>query len=229
VLVVAAVLGTLGGALTPLLAYRLSVHYGAPSRSSCAGCAAPLPAGLPGWVRPRAACPRCGARWGPPVWACAAAGALVCAALAWRLSGALLVAWLVVALVALPLAAIDLACLRLPDLLVVPAGLAVLVLVVVFGPASRAVLAAGVLGGGYLVLALLPRSGLGYGDVKLAALLGLALGWLGWRHVLTGAVLPYVFAAPVALVLVCSRRLRRDGALPFGPYLLAGALIAALL
>jgi leader peptidase (prepilin peptidase)/N-methyltransferase len=167
-----------------------------------------------------------------------AAGVLLCGALGWRLSGAglsgpgpvaLLAAWLVVALAALPLAVIDLACLRLPDLLVVPAGLVVLGLVVAFGPAPRAVLAAATLGGAYLVLALLPRSGLGYGDVKLAAVLGLALGWLGWRWVLIGAVLPYAFAGPVAIVLLATRKLRRDSALPFGPYLLAGALVAALL
>jgi len=225
VLVLPAVIGALGGALTPPLAYRLSVHYGAPSRSACAACAEPLPAL---WVRPRAACPRCGARWGPPVWACAAFGALLCGALGWRLSGASLAAWLAVALVALPLAVIDLACLRLPDLLVLPAGLVVLALAVAFGPAGRCILAAGVLGGAYLVLALLPRSGLGYGDVKLAALLGLVLGWLGWRSVLLGAVLPYAFAGPVAIAALLTHRLRRDGALPFGPYLLAGALVAAV-
>jgi len=66
---------------------------------------------------------------------------------------------------------------------------------------------------------------LGMGDVKLAALLGLYLGWLGWSTVLTGAVAGFVVQAALALVLLAARRVGRRDALPFGPAMLVGAAL----
>lgn len=80
-----------------------------------------------------------------------------------------------------------------------------------------------------LVMALLAPSGLGMGDVKLAALLGLVLGWFGWSVVLLGFFLGFVLQAVVGLVLLAARRAGRDTDLPFGPALLTGALAAVLL
>jgi prepilin signal peptidase PulO-like enzyme (type II secretory pathway) len=70
------------------------------------------------------------------------------------------------------------------------------------------------------------RSGLGFGDVKLAGVLGLPLGWLGWPAVLLGLALPHLLAGPVALFLLLTGRAKRGTGLPFGPALLAGALLA---
>ena len=95
-------------------------------------------------------------------------------------------------------------------------------------PLVRAGLGGLAMAGGYLVLALLPGADLGLGDVKLAGLLGLLLGWLGWPAVLLGALLPHLLNGPVAVVLLVSRRVRRDTALPLGPALLAGAWLAVL-
>jgi prepilin signal peptidase PulO-like enzyme (type II secretory pathway) len=80
----------------------------------------------------------------------------------------------------------------------------------------------------YAVLAAVPRTGLGLGDAKLAGLLGLLLGWLGWPAVLLGLALPYACNGPVVLGLLLAGRIRRDTALPFGPALLAGAYLAIL-
>ena len=91
-----------------------------------------------------------------------------------------------------------------------------------------AALAGGALAGGYLLPALLPNGPLGLGDVKLAGVLGLVLGWLGWRHVLAGAALPHLLNGPVVLVLLATGRARRGSALPFGPALLVGALLAVV-
>ena len=62
----------------------------------------------------------------------------------------------------------------------------------------RAVLASLILGVVFLLLYLVPGQGLGFGDVKLAFLLGLFLGWVGWRAVLLGALLPWLINGPLS-------------------------------
>ncbi len=64
------------------------------------------------------------------------------------------------------------------------------------------------------------------GDVKLAALLGLYLGWLGWDAVVIGAAGGFVVQAVVALCLLATRRIGLRGELPFGPAMLLGAVLA---
>jgi len=76
-------------------------------------------------------------------------------------------------------------------------------------------------------LYLLPRSGLGLGDVKLAGLLGLALGWTGEIYRVLLAVILGIFSAGLwALFLLATRRARRTDAIAYGPHLLLGALLA---
>ena len=142
-------------------------------------------------------------------------------------------AFLVVAGFGVLLAAIDLACLRLPDPLVAAAALAAVAGLLAaslaggeFGPFVRAGSAATAMFIGYLVLALIPGANLGLGDVKLAGLLGLMLGWIGWPAVLFGALLPHLINGPLALFLLLSGKARRDTPLPLGPALLAGAWLA---
>jgi leader peptidase (prepilin peptidase)/N-methyltransferase len=232
-----AVLGAVVGAVTPAVAYRLSVEYGTPSRSACANCARPLPAGLLGWVRPTARCPGCGGRLGPRAWLTVPVGAVTFGALAWALGGsAVLPAFLAVAALGVLLGFIDAACLRLPDplvgaALVVGGGWLVGLSIVddTTGSLARAGVAALVSAGAYLVLALLPGSNLGFGDVKLAGVLGLMLGWLGWPAVVLGLVLPHLINGPVALVLLLSGRAGRRTDLPLGPAMLAGAVLAVVL
>lgn len=237
VLVVAcAALGALVGAFTPRFTYRLSVEYGTPSRSACAHCDRPFPAGLSGWVRPGVRCPGCGTRLGPSPVLTAPVGAASFGLLTWALGPVpALPAYLFVAGLGLLLAFVDLACLRLPDPLVLTAfvvgaaWLAALSFVDDAGAAlAGAALAALVSAGAYLVLALLPGSNLGLGDVKLAAMLGLMLGWLGWPAVVLGLVLPHLINGPVALALLLSRRAGRKTDMPLGPALLAGALLAVV-
>jgi leader peptidase (prepilin peptidase)/N-methyltransferase len=94
---------------------------------------------------------------------------------------------------------------------------------------GRAVLAGVAAGAALLVLALVSPSGLGMGDVKLAALLGLQLGWLGWPAVLLGLLLGFLGQALIGLALLAGRRVGLRDQLPFGPALLVGAFLAALL
>jgi leader peptidase (prepilin peptidase) / N-methyltransferase len=80
----------------------------------------------------------------------------------------------------------------------------------------------------FLIQALIYPAGVGLGDVKLSGIIGLYLGWLGVRPLVGGLFLGYVLAAVVGLALLATRRANRKTQVPFGPFLLAGALIAIL-
>ena len=159
------------------------------------------------------------------------AGGLAAALLAAALGPVpLLVVLLLAVPLAIRLAEIDLLTLRLPDRLVGALGLSIgLPLTLGYRAAvPRAAAAAALLGFGYLVIALAPGRGLGLGDVKLAAVLGYLLGFAGWPAVLIGAVVPHLLAGPVAVFLLLTGRAGRRTAVPLGPALLAGGLIAAV-
>ena len=125
------------------------------------------------------------------------------------------------------LSAIDLRWRLLPNKIVLPATAAVLAWQVAFFPgrAPEWILAA--LGAGALLLlpALLKPGGMGMGDVKLAALLGAALG----AAVLTALTLGFLALVPVALVLLVTRgKAARQATLPLGPFLAFGAAVVLL-
>jgi leader peptidase (prepilin peptidase)/N-methyltransferase len=80
----------------------------------------------------------------------------------------------------------------------------------------------------YFLLALVYPAGMGFGDVKLAGVLGLYLGWLGWAEVVTGGFLGFLFGGVVGGALMFARRAGRKSMLPFGPFMLAGALVAII-
>jgi leader peptidase (prepilin peptidase)/N-methyltransferase len=128
---------------------------------------------------------------------------------------------------------VDVACRRLPTAIVVPStvvGAAALVAVSAgtgdWGSFGTAVLGALTLGAIYLALYALPGGNLGFGDVQLAVLLGLLLGYLGWPQVIWGALLPWLVNAPIVLALLASGRVGRRSRVPFGPSLLAGAVLS---
>ena len=67
---------------------------------------------------------------------------------------------------------------------------------------------------------------MGFGDVKLAGVLGMYLGWLGWGAVIVGGFLGFLLGGIVGGGLMLARRAGRKSAIPFGPFMVAGALIA---
>jgi leader peptidase (prepilin peptidase)/N-methyltransferase len=67
---------------------------------------------------------------------------------------------------------------------------------------------------------------MGFGDVKLAGVLGLYLGWLGWAPLAVGTLAAFLLGGIVGVALMAGGRAGRKTALPFGPSMLAGALIA---
>jgi leader peptidase (prepilin peptidase)/N-methyltransferase len=96
------------------------------------------------------------------------------------------------------------------------------------GAALRTVLGGAVLWAVYVVLRLVYPAGMGYGDVKLAFVLGLYLGFVSWGAVLWGTFLAFVLGALWGLALMISRRGTGKTQIPFGPFMLAGALVALM-
>ena len=230
VVVLSAAAGLVGGWFLPLPAYRLSVPADQPVRQTCASCATPLPRGPVAVAR----CPRCRARWGAPAWLTSILTGAACAVVALTVGDVVVLPiFLALCVLGVVLAVVDVACKRLPHALVWPAtwiSLAAFTIVAAitsqWSALLRAVLAAAILGGVYLCLFLVARGGFGFGDVKLAVLLGLFLGWLSWGAVLLGGLLPSLLNAPVLVGLLVARRISRRGSLPFGPAMLTGALVA---
>lgn len=64
---------------------------------------------------------------------------------------------------------------------------------------------------------------MGGGDVKLAGVLGIALGWVGWSALAVGAVAGFVFGGLYGMLLLATRRAGRRTAVAFGPWMLLGA------
>ena len=67
--------------------------------------------------------------------------------------------------------------------------------------------------------------GMGGGDVKLAGVLGAALGWIGWGSLVVGAFAAFLIGGLVGLALIATRRASRTTSIPFGPFMLVGAWI----
>ncbi len=161
------------------------------------------------------------------------AGTAALCALAALRPGWDLPAFVVLAVAGVLLAVIDLRHHLLPDRVVLPSIAVVATLLAVaaaaegaWPPFLRALAGAAALFAGFLVLALVAPGQLGMGDVKLAALLGLPLGWLGWPAVLLGALAAFAVQAVVALALLATGRVTLRSALPFGPAMLLGAAAA---
>jgi leader peptidase (prepilin peptidase) / N-methyltransferase len=70
-----------------------------------------------------------------------------------------------------------------------------------------------------------PRA-LGFGDVRLAPVLGLALGWLGVRYVLLGFFAANLIGAIIGIALIASKRMSRQQQIPYGVFLAVGTLVA---
>jgi leader peptidase (prepilin peptidase)/N-methyltransferase len=141
----------------------------------------------------------------------------------------------VVVVVGVLLARIDVAVRRLPFAITVPAFAVTVVLLIpaaVFDGRQLAFRALGSAAGWlafYGAIAALTRGrGLGWGDVVLAPTLGLVLGAIGWAASLVGIVAGFWFAALTATGLLVAGKANRRCGLAFGPFMLAGAALAAI-
>ena len=226
--VAGAALGAVAGAAVRGPVFRLSVPSGEPDRTACPRCGT-------GAAAVAARCRECRGFFGPP-WVFEAVTAIVLGLLCARFAdSAAVLAFGFLGVLAVALSGIDIAVSRLPDKLTLPAYPVLLLLLGVAALAGhaggaflRALLGGVVLICAYFLLAVVRPGQLGAGDVKLAGLIGLALGWLGWPFLILGAALAFVLSAFVSLALLAARRISLRDSICFGPFMLGGALIAIL-
>jgi len=78
----------------------------------------------------------------------------------------------------------------------------------------------------FMVMHVVYPSGLGMGDVKLAGIIGMIAGWVSWGTALVALMLAFFLSAIVSIVLLATRKATMKSALPFGPFMLGGAILA---
>ena len=146
-----------------------------------------------------------------------------------------LVAFLYFAAISVALALIDLDTGRLPNVIVLPAylvGLALLgsaaLVVSDFVSLLRLAIGAVVLGSIYFFISMIRPGGMGFGDVKLAGVIGLFLGYLGSQQLIVGGSFAFLLGGLFAVVLLVSRKAGTKSGVPFGPWMLLAAWVGIL-
>ena len=206
--------------------------------SACPSCGTELAArdNIPvlSWVLLRGKCRTCGGpiSWQYPVVELLTAGlfAGVAARFGWNwavpaylalFAGLVALSWIDVERMLLPKAIVYPVSVLVAGLLLVPAG--------VYGAWHSYWVAWAFAGGWFVFFYLLwfasPRL-LGFGDVRLAPVLGLALGWLGWRYVVLGFFAANLIGAVIGIALIASRRVERGQHVPYGVFLALGVAVA---
>lgn len=148
---------------------------------------------------------------------------------AWAL-GLVIVAFLYFAAISIVLTLIDLDTGRLPNSIVVPSYLvagilftATAALIGDWPTLVRAAIGMSAMYTFYFVLRLVRPRGMGGGDVKLAGVIGIYLGWIGWGALAVGAFAAFVFGGLFGIGLMVAGRAGRKTAIPFGPWMILGA------
>jgi leader peptidase (prepilin peptidase)/N-methyltransferase len=205
--------------------------------SHCPTCDEPIRAwdNIPvvSWVALRGRCRQCGghipARY--PMVELVTAALFAGAALRFRTNW-VLPAYLLFFAALLAISVIDLEHYIVPNRIIWPTGLASIPLLIGAAAAGHEwhALRSAAIGGVaawvfLLVLHLVNPRGMGFGDVRLAAVIGLYLGWLGMGQVALGLFLAFLAGSVVGIGLVLLRRRGMKSAVPFGPFLALGATI----
>lgn len=144
-------------------------------------------------------------------------------------------AFLFLAAVGIALALIDIDVKRLPDVLTLPSYPVVGVLMGVAaltgsdsGDVVRALLGGAAMFAFYFALCFAYPAGMGFGDVKLSGVLGLATAWVGWGAWAVGLFGGFLFGGLWGIALILAKRGGRKSKVPFGPFMLVGALLGVL-
>lgn len=238
-IVLCAIFGLAVGSFLNVVISRVPRHESvvAPP-SACPSCGARIRArdNIPvlSWLLLRGKCRSCGARisWQYPAVELLTAGSFAGLAARFGYDWAL-PAFLVLFAGLVALSWIDVQCLVLPKAVVWPVSGAVaallLVAAAVTGDWHDLWVGAACAGAWFVVfyaLWLISPRVLGFGDVRLTLVLGLALGWLGWREVILGFFAANLIGAVIGVALILSRRIERQQRIPYGVFLALGTAVA---
>jgi len=141
-----------------------------------------------------------------------------------------ILAFLYFAAISIVLTLIDLDTHRLPNSIVLPSYLVSGILLTIaaallgdWGSLLRAAIGMAAMYLFYALLRLARPGGMGGGDVKLAGVIGIYLGWIGWGALAVGAFAAFLYGGVFGIALVLLRRAGRKTAIPFGPWMILGA------
>lgn len=236
---ICALFGLAVGSFLNVVIYRVPRNESIVSpRSKCPTCAAPILErdNIPvlSWLLLRGRCRSCGSPISARYPLVELAGAALFAGTAARMG----YDWELPAFLALfaglfALSYIDVEQMILPKRIVYPTLILVAGLLLMASAITgdwRALLVAAICAAAWFVLFFAmnlasPRL-LGFGDVRLAPVLGLALGWLGWRYAVLGFFSANVIGLIVGVFLITTKRMRRDQQIPYGVFLALGTAFA---
>lgn len=240
---VATAAGLVAGDVLDVLAARTGAHVplGRPwlACPACGDPAAPADA-LPLWgaVRRARPCPACGGRRPlatRPVALGVAAGAVLGAEAARLGPAPVLPAFLVLGLALVVLSAVDLERMIIPNRVLYPATAAVALLLAVgsaadgrWAPLGWAAACGAASFAAFGLVHLVSPRGMGFGDVRLAGLVGMATGWLSPGRAFVTFLAAFVLGSIVGVVVMVLSGQGRRTRLPFGPFLAAGAVLSVL-
>lgn len=251
VVVVAGIFGLLIGSFLNVVVYRVPAGISLLRESRCPHCNASVKPwhNIPvfGWIFLRGRCASCH----EPIWVryplVELTTGLAFAGVTWWILGGgagapsgwatlvLVVAYLYFASVSIALTLIDIDTHRLPNAIVLPSYVVAAALLASASAMSgdwEALLRAGIgmvsLYAFYFALRLIRPAGMGGGDVKLAGVVGLFLGYAGWAPLAIGAFAAFVLGGIYGVALMILRRAGRTSAIPFGPWMIAGAWLGLL-
>lgn len=239
VAVVAGIVGVVIGSFLNVVIWRVPRGESVVSPPShCPGCDTPIAprdnVPLVSWLVLRGRCRHCGEPISPRYPLVELVTGVLFALIAWHFGLSWeLPAYVYLGAIAVALALIDIDVHRLPNSIVLPSYPVVAVLLLLpavidsrWDDYLRAALGAAVLFAFYFLLAFIYPAGMGFGDVKLAGVLGAYLGWLGWGVLAVGGFLGFLLGGLLGGALMVVGRAGRKSKIPFGPFMLAGALAA---
>jgi leader peptidase (prepilin peptidase)/N-methyltransferase len=234
-----AIVGLLVGSFLNVVIWRVPRNESVVSpRSRCPQCGHEIRGRdnvpIVSWLLLRARCRDCGAHVSARYPLVELATAVLFGLLAWHFGlHVVLIAYLYLAAIGVALALIDIDLHKLPDALTLPSYPVAAVLLTAGALSAhepfnlaRAAIGGAVLFVLYAVLWFVYPKGMGLGDVKLAGVLGMYLGFLGWGTLAVGAFFGFALGGVIGVTLMATGRATRKSKIPFGPFMLAGALAA---
>lgn len=233
--------GLIFGSFNTVLVARIPKKESLGGRSKCALCGAQIRNSdnipLLGYIRLRGKCRNCQERFSPRylfIELTTATAVFIPFFIFDRFT--MVAAWVVFIVLGVALATIDFQLHRLPDLLtgaLYLSGLALLSLDAIahnrLEHLRSAIIASIALSGFYYLVNLLSKGGMGMGDVKLAASIGLYTGYISALSVYVAAMASFALGSAVGITIMLRGKGTRKSAVPFGPFMLAGAVISAWL